>query len=99
MLPTAYFQDAVGLFQNITDQYNGMENRKVQPDTNTKKEQRKSIFQTVVAFEKFALKYSYNRLAKSAPQINITNSKLCKWKRFIDRFLQGHYFFLVTHLS
>ena len=72
MFLNVYFQEAVGLFQNVTGQY------VVQLDTNTRKERRESVFQIVVAFEKFTLNYGDNHLSKTAPQINITNSKLCK---------------------
>ena len=60
------------MFQDVTDQYN------VRDQKETKKEQRESIFQTTVAFEKFALKFGRYRLTKTEPQMNITKSKLCK---------------------
>ncbi|XP_078382019.1 adhesion G protein-coupled receptor L4-like [Oculina patagonica] len=69
-------QEAVILFQNVTEQYKKMNSHEAQLDTAAKKERREYIFQTAVAFEKFVLYYGHYHLNGSALQINITNSKL-----------------------
>lgn len=76
MFLTAYFQEAISFFQNVTEQFNKIDIH----ETASEKERSEFIFQTAVAFEKFVLDYSHYHINESTAQITITNNKLCKWK-------------------
>ena len=77
-LLTLYFQEAASLFQNTTKLYESILNQQVELDTTTEQEQRESIFQTAVAFEKFVFNYSNYHVKESTPQIHVLNS-LGEW--------------------
>ncbi|KAL9951189.1 hypothetical protein ACROYT_G043809 [Oculina patagonica] len=69
-------QEAVNLFKNSTKQYKTIRTQQVQLDATVEQEQRESIFQTAVAFEKFVLNYSNYHVSESTPQIHIVSNNL-----------------------
>ncbi|KAL9951184.1 hypothetical protein ACROYT_G043803 [Oculina patagonica] len=76
VLQATSLQEAVILFKNTTEKYKKMLFQQVQFNATAEQEQKESIFQTAVAFEKFVLNYSHYHLNESRPQINIFSSSL-----------------------
>ena len=58
------FQEAVGLFQNITKLWRNI-------DSNDVQERKESIFKIADSFEGFVLNYSHHHLSESTPKIEV----------------------------
>ena len=74
------FQDVLDFLENIIEQYKNKSVHEVQMNTTTREELKTFVFETVVAFEKFALEYGKYHLNDSVSQIGYVNRKLGEFK-------------------
>ena len=70
------FQEAVGLYQNITKLCKNI-------DSDDLQERKESVFKISESFEGFVLNYSRHHLSKSTPKKEIFSNSLGEWTSHI----------------
>lgn len=78
LFPYVCFQDIVNLLQNTIEQLKNVSLHEAQSNSITEQERKGFVFNMVIAFEDFALKYGQYHLSESMPELINVQSKLGK---------------------